>query len=82
MQNIFINKLRVSLRDTVREIPRSQHYAGRPELEEIFTEGRPKERSERDRAIAGAVGYGYTLKEIADYLNIHYATVSRALKRG
>ncbi len=25
--------------------------------------------------------YGYTLKEIADYLDVHYAIVSRAIKR-
>jgi transposase len=25
--------------------------------------------------------YGYTLKEIADYLGVHYATVNRAIKR-
>ena len=27
------------------------------------------------------VVHGYTLKEIADYLDFHYATVSRAIKR-
>ncbi|MCZ2397160.1 MAG: hypothetical protein LC100_11530 [Chitinophagales bacterium] len=25
--------------------------------------------------------HGYTLKEIADYLHFHYATVSRAIKK-
>ncbi|MGQ9570888.1 MAG: hypothetical protein ACUVUQ_08625 [Thermodesulfovibrionales bacterium] len=26
--------------------------------------------------------YGYTLKEIADYLGVHYTTVSKAIKGG
>ncbi|MBI5182128.1 MAG: helix-turn-helix domain-containing protein, partial [Nitrospirae bacterium] len=26
------------------------------------------------------VRYGYTLKEIADYLGIHYTTISKAVK--
>jgi IS30 family transposase len=25
--------------------------------------------------------YGYTLKEIAEYIGVHYSTVSRAIKR-
>jgi len=25
--------------------------------------------------------YGYTLKDIAEYIGIHYATVSRAIKK-
>ena len=28
-----------------------------------------------------ATGYGYTLKEIADHLQIHYTTVSKVLTR-
>ncbi len=27
------------------------------------------------------VHYGYTLKEIAEYLGIHYVTISRTIKR-
>jgi len=26
--------------------------------------------------------YGYTLKEIAEYLGVHYTTVSKLIKRG
>jgi DNA-binding NarL/FixJ family response regulator len=34
----------------------------------------------RNRAILTHVRYGYTLKEIADQLVIHYTTVSTVLK--
>ncbi len=77
----FIDRLRSSLQDGVKEIPRSQRYAGRPELEEIITGESRTDRAQRDKGIAEAVMYGYTLKEIAGHLGIHYATVSRALKR-
>jgi len=26
-------------------------------------------------------GYGYTLKDIAEYIGVHYTTVSRAIKK-
>ncbi|MDD3846282.1 MAG: helix-turn-helix domain-containing protein [Syntrophorhabdaceae bacterium] len=49
---------------------------------EIFlAEGCRNDRSERDKAVARAAACGCTLKEIAGHLNVHYSTVSRALKR-
>jgi DNA-binding NarL/FixJ family response regulator len=69
------------LQDGVKEIPRSQRYAGRPELEAIITDESRTDRAQRDKGITEAVRYGYTLKEIAAHLGVHYATVSRALKR-
>ena len=39
-------------------------------------------KTERNKVIHEAhVRYGYTLKEIADQLGIHYATVSRIVKK-
>jgi hypothetical protein len=36
----------------------------------------------KDETIAAAYSnYGYTLKEIAEHLGVHYATISRAIKR-
>ncbi len=41
-----------------------------------------KERTAEDRVIYDAyVRHGYTMKEIADHLHFHYATISRAIKR-
>jgi AraC-like DNA-binding protein len=36
----------------------------------------------RDKLVTEAyLSHGYTLKEIADHLHLHYATISRAVKR-
>lgn len=77
----FIDRLGSSLQDAVKEIPRSQRYAGRPELGEIIAGGPRTDRAKRDKEIAEAAGYGYTLKEMAGHIGVHYVTVSRALKR-
>lgn len=61
----------------LREIPRRQTQAHRPALAALF-----RGRTQRDWAILVAYRrYGYRLREIADYLGVHYATVSRRLKR-
>jgi len=61
--------------EDLTEVPRYQRNVSRPKLEEIF-EGKPQEE-----AIALAYReHGYTMKEIANYLGIHYATVSRRLR--
>lgn len=61
--------------DEIREVPRVQLRAVRPSLERIF-------RHRGTRAIEVAYrDYGYRLREIADHLGVHYATVSRRLKR-
>ena len=75
----FIEKTKNNLIDT-KEIPRSQRYSGRPELYERIP--CHEDRHARDALISKAhIAYGYTMKEIADYLHLHYATVSRAVKR-
>jgi REP element-mobilizing transposase RayT len=67
-------------RNPVKEIPRTQRYLCRPELSTLF----PKiiNKAERDEQIHRAhIQHGYTLKQIADFLKIHYSTVSKILKR-
>ena len=76
----FIDKFKdlLSDKEQVKEIPRSKRYVSRPRLSKIFPEGEAKSR--RDRHIHTAhVKYGYTLKEIADHLRIHYTTMSKAM---
>jgi len=47
---------------------------------QIFSDTQRK--GERDRrSYTAHVDHGYTLKGIADYLGIHYSTVSKALKK-
>ena len=58
----------------IPEVPREQWLPIPPSLDELF--------AREERPIATAYRrYGYTLREIGDYLGCHYATVSRALRR-
>jgi len=78
----FVEKLKDLLEDKklVKEIPRPQRYASRPSLEKIFRGQEAKVK--RDRSINAAhMSHGYTLKEIADYLGIHYTTVSKVIAK-
>jgi len=66
----------------LQEIPRSQRYAERPTMVELLHEGKRRDRAQRNRAIYRAhVTYGYTLKEIADHLGVHYTTVSKVISK-
>ena len=80
----FIQQLRGLLdeKGNIEEVPRLQRYVARPLLSELFKGKKVKERKAEDKAIYDAyVRYGYTMKEIAEHLGVHYATVSRAIKR-
>jgi len=67
--------------DDLCEIPRREKFAGRPSLAQLF-EGTDSASKARDQAIAVAhILHGYTMKEIADCLGVHYATISRAIQR-
>ena len=69
-------------REEIKEVPKSQRYMGRPSLERLF-EGRiVREKRWRDRSTVEAVEeWGYSQKEVADYLGLHYSTISRAIKQ-
>ena len=61
----------------ISEIPRRQTHANRPELKELFGA-----KANLDAMMMEAYRrYGYRMSEIADHLGVHYATVSRHLKR-
>lgn len=60
--------------EEITEVPKVQRRAVRPGLKQIFSRG-------RDRGIEVAyLEYGYRMREIAEYLGVHYATVSRKLR--
>ncbi len=62
----------------VPEITRSQKYLKRPALEKLFSEDILRNKRKRDRRIADAVEkHGYLQREIADHLDMNYATISR-----
>jgi DNA-binding MarR family transcriptional regulator len=65
----------------VIEIRREERYSTRMELDEIFQKGMLSGKS-RDEVIFSAYrDYDYSMREIGDYLGMHYATVSRAIKK-
>ena len=62
----------------IREIPRSQRYAGRPELSNLFPSEVTGNKEERDRKIIEAIEcHGYSQREVADHIGLHYTTLSR-----
>ncbi len=64
----------------VREITKRQRLLHRPMLEQVFAG--IKTKKVRNVAMERAYReYGYTQAEIARTLHLHYATVSRIIKR-
>lgn len=60
------------------EVPRAQRFATRPALAELFHCIASK--ADRDsRCIRAVRDHGYSMKEVAGFLGVHYVTVSRAL---
>ncbi len=67
--------------DTLHEVPRSQRFVGRPPLEDLFTDDIKQRKQERNKVLYDAcMQHGYTLKEVADFLGIHYTTVSNVIR--
>jgi hypothetical protein len=65
-------------KEQIKEIPRKQRYVGRPELETLFKDS--KTRQQRNKKIIRAVeSYWYSQKEVADFLGMHYSTISRLM---
>jgi putative transposase len=56
------------------EIPRAQRQPVRPTLDQLFSTTSEPSREAYER-------WGYTLREIGDYLGRHYSTISRRLSR-
>jgi len=80
-QENFIENIKHLMRgkEKLKEIPREQRYIARPPLNEIF---KCKDKKSKDQVIYEAhLQYGYTLKDIAEYIGVHYTTVSRAIKK-
>jgi len=80
-QDNFIDKINhlMSVKENLKEITKKQLYVTRPPLNEIF---KPKDQKSKDQVMYEAhQQYGYTLKDIAEYIGVHYTTVSRVIKR-
>lgn len=65
----------------VPEIPKSQRFADRPELDKLFTASILRDKRKRNRRITEAVEkHGYTQRSVADHLGVHFTYVSRILR--
>jgi len=65
--------------EEVIEIPKGQRYVTRPSLGEIFKDAEGG-KQKRDAGIAEAVTrWGYSEREVANHLGLHYSTVSRLI---
>ena len=80
-QDNFIDKIKhlMSGKENLKEITKKQLYVTRPPLNEIL---KYQDQKSRDQAMHEAhLNHGYTLKDIAEYIGVHYTTVSRVIKR-
>ena len=65
-------------KEKLKEITRKQRYVTRLPLNEILK----YQDKLKDQAMYEAyLQYGYILKDIAEYIGVHYSTVSRVIKR-
>ncbi len=81
----FVERMTDHLRKhrNVPEIPRSQRYANRPLLKQLFKERVVGNRKRRNRTITEAVEkHLYSQREVAAHLGLHYASVSRIINEG
>ena len=74
MKNILKNKKKII------EIKKTERFANRPDLSEIFADVSDKEKMNQ-KIILSNIEYGYTLKEISDYINVHYSSLSKVISK-
>jgi putative transposase len=60
------------------EFPRAQRFASRPPLARIFA-GVTSKADRNARVVLAVRDHGYTMREVAECLGRHYATISRVL---
>jgi hypothetical protein len=65
----------------IAELPKTQRFADRPSLEKIFSGNIVQDIGKRNEKIQEAVQrYGYRQREVADYLDMHFTSISRILR--
>ena len=65
----------------IPEIPKSQRYMNRPILEKLFEDEVIGDKKRRDKRIVEAVeGFGYSQKEVADHLGMHFSSINRIMR--
>jgi len=80
-QENFTDEIKQLIRGkkNLKEITRKQRYVTRLPLNEIL---KYKDKKSKNQTMYEAhQQYGYTLKDIAEYIGVHYTTVSRVIKK-
>ena len=80
----FIERLQYYIKgyEEIKDIPKNQRFIGRPDLKLIFNVSVLNNRRERNKLIIKAVEkYGYSQREIADFIGMHFASISRLVNR-
>ena len=80
----LIERIEDHLRDKkeVPEIPKSQRYMNRLILGTLFGEEVIGDKRRRDKRIVEAVeGFGYSQREVADHLGMHFPSISRMMRQ-
>jgi DNA-binding MarR family transcriptional regulator len=68
-------------KEMVKEIPRQHRYLSIPPLSKLFEKDKIKTKAARDKIIHQAhMRHGYTLKQIADHVRLHYTMVRKTVK--
>jgi REP element-mobilizing transposase RayT len=76
----FVTRLQPALQQSraIRDVPRVQRFADRPQLTELFAEVDNHPKAVRNQRIRQAhEAHGYTLAAIAQMVGLHYTTVSK-----
>lgn len=78
----FLDTLRepVGEKAQMGEVPRRQRLMTRPLLTDLFSRTGKDKRSRNEAIRRAHLEFGYTLKEIAEQLDLHYTTVSKVMK--
>jgi REP element-mobilizing transposase RayT len=79
----FIGTLKEHIKGNknIPDIPKSQRYVDRPKLKIILDSQALAQRKKRNGKIVEAVEkYGYKQREIADYLGMHFTSISRIIR--
>ncbi len=75
----FVETAKAYRLEVSTENPRSQRYANRPALTELLS-GIVSKTIRNGKIGEAHLYYGYTLKQIAECLNLHYTTVSKIVR--
>jgi REP element-mobilizing transposase RayT len=80
----FFERLSLLLGDItkLKEIPRMQRYVSRPSLDELFRGEALLRKGKRNELLKRAhEQYGYSYSEIGRHVGLHYATISRLIRK-